>query len=1202
MKDVHGNRLLRNEGTIVFGGTGNIRTGTGGVVENVGLFDVQGDADITNDFGGAAQFNNAPTATFRKSAGGGITDFGIPFDNDGALQADAGTIRFNAGDGPNVATGTFTVPAAIDFSGGTYDLAPASAVNASGTVFFTNGQTNLSGLYDVATTTMTGGGASFDAANSVTDVLNLSGGSLHGSGRVTLEGPAASTWSGGTMTSGGTTFIPAGVTLNAPGVSVKDIHNGRVLRNEGTISWTGTGSLRTGSNALVENVGLFEIPTDADLNTDFGGTTLFANTGTFRKTAGSGTANPTSFGVPFDNDGAFVVEAGSVRFDAGDGPNVSSGTFTVPATLDFSSTAYDLGPASSVTATGTILVTAGQVNVAGAYDAATTTITSGTAAFESLGPVTDVLNLAGGSVAGSGRVTLEGPAPSSWTSGNMTNGGTTRVASGATLSLSGANVKDIHGGRVLRNEGTVTFAGTGPMRGGNATTENVGLFDIQSDADINNDFGGTYRIANTGILRKSAGAVAPASTDVSVTVDTTGGQIEALAGTLNLNGAFSNYNQTTDVLTGGSYLVRSILRFTGADVVTSNAKVVLDTAASRIQDQQAVPADGLRNFSLNGPQGDFSITGGRDLFTSVARGPNLTNAGVLRGTGTYFQNVTNNGTVAPGASPGILTVDGTYAQGPLGKLDVEVGGAGVAGTDFDRLVVTGSATLAGTLTGRLINGFEPVTGVGVRVLTAGSRTGSFGVVDSVPSPLPGNLLPEARYDTTSVELFAVPGGGAADDSVGEGAGTKTVTVTLSAASSEQVTVDYATANGSAEAGTDYTATSGTLTFPAGDTSKSFDVAIMDDARDEPDQTFLVNLAGPSHSLITDPQATITIVDDDELPTISITDLEKAEGSAEPATTPFALQASLSGPSEKTVTVAFATADDTAIVPADYVAAAGTVTFEPGETTKPVTLQVEGDTRVEFDENFFVDLTAPVNATLADTRGLVTILDDDQGAGASQLSIEDASVDGEGDLLTRNATFTVTLAPAAAAEVRVDYATQRRDRPRRARLRGTGGRARLRSGGDEQGDRRPGVRRPARRGRRGLQRGPVQRDRRGSGRRLRCRVDPRRRRDPWSRRARACRPTRTPPARSRSPPPTATATRPSSSCSRRRSTGRSALSSGTRSPTRPPPTTTARIRSCSARTTASTSRFRRPLRSPSTRSRTRPWPATTPPTSRRTLRR
>jgi hypothetical protein len=86
--------------------------------------------------------------------------------------------------------------------------------------------------------------------------------------------------------------------------------------------------------------------------------------------------------------------------------------------------------------------------------------------------------------------------------------------------------------------------------------------------------------------------------------------------------------------------------------------------------------------------------------------------------------------------------------------------------------------------------------------------------------------------------------------------------------------------------------------------------------------------------------------------------------------------SLSEASEQTVTVDYATADGTAIAEIDYQAREGTLTFQPGETTQMLNVQVIGDTLDEPDETFFVNLTNPVNATIADGQGLGTIIDDD----------------------------------------------------------------------------------------------------------------------------------------------------------------------------------------------------------------------------------
>ena len=97
-------------------------------------------------------------------------------------------------------------------------------------------------------------------------------------------------------------------------------------------------------------------------------------------------------------------------------------------------------------------------------------------------------------------------------------------------------------------------------------------------------------------------------------------------------------------------------------------------------------------------------------------------------------------------------------------------------------------------------------------------------------------------------------------------------VTLDPASSETVTVDYATANGSATAGDDYTATSGTLTFAAGETTKTVGVPIVDDAIDDDNETLSLTLSNASGADIDDAQATGTI--------------RNSEASAEPLTASF----------------------------------------------------------------------------------------------------------------------------------------------------------------------------------------------------------------------------------------------------------------------------------------------------------------------------
>jgi hypothetical protein len=201
------------------------------------------------------------------------------------------------------------------------------------------------------------------------------------------------------------------------------------------------------------------------------------------------------------------------------------------------------------------------------------------------------------------------------------------------------------------------------------------------------------------------------------------------------------------------------------------------------------------------------------------------------------------------------------------------------------------------------------------------------------------------------------------------------TVSLSAASTVPVTVNYATVDGTASAGSDYQATSGTLTFAPGETTRTIAVSVIGDRLAEPNETFLVNLSGPTNATIATGQGVGTILDDE--PRLSISDVSKKEGRAG-QTTSFTFTVTLSAAYDQAVTLSFRTVDGTATSSDnDYHAQSGTLTFNPGETTKTITILVNGDSKKEADETFFVDLFGnSVNALLRKSRGVGTILNDD----------------------------------------------------------------------------------------------------------------------------------------------------------------------------------------------------------------------------------
>jgi hypothetical protein len=270
----------------------------------------------------------------------------------------------------------------------------------------------------------------------------------------------------------------------------------------------------------------------------------------------------------------------------------------------------------------------------------------------------------------------------------------------------------------------------------------------------------------------------------------------------------------------------------------------------------------------------------------------------------------------------------------------------------------------------------------------------------------------ADNDTAGTLQFS-----AAAVSVNESAATATVTVTRTGGAASGVSVNYATTNGTATAGTDYTTASGTLTFEANETSKTFTVPILEDTRDEPNETVALTLSSPTGgaTLGSPNPATLTIIDNDATPTLSINNASAVEGNSGASNMTFTV--TLSAASGQAVSVNWATANATATAPGDYTTGSGVLTFNAGETTKQIIVAVVGDTIVEPNETFVVNLLTATNAAIADNQGTGTINNDDIG-GSLQFSASSAAI-GEG---AGNIVLTVTRAGGAASGVTVNYTT------------------------------------------------------------------------------------------------------------------------------------------------------------------------------------
>ncbi len=244
----------------------------------------------------------------------------------------------------------------------------------------------------------------------------------------------------------------------------------------------------------------------------------------------------------------------------------------------------------------------------------------------------------------------------------------------------------------------------------------------------------------------------------------------------------------------------------------------------------------------------------------------------------------------------------------------------------------------------------------------------------------------------------------------------TFTVKLDIVSSQAVSLNYATANGTAVATGDYTGKTGTLTIPAGQTTGTITIPIKGDVLDEADESFFVNLTNPDGARISDAQGRCVIVDNDVTPSVAINDVTLIEGDSGTKNATFTIK--LSAASGQTVTVNAIPYNGSARTPQDYVTGGARLVFASGETTKTFSVPVKGDLLDEPQENFFVILSSPVNSSIARGRAIGTINDNEA---APSISIDDVRI-GEGNVGQRVASFRLKLSAPSGQVVRVSYAT------------------------------------------------------------------------------------------------------------------------------------------------------------------------------------
>jgi len=782
---------LSNAGTVILAGAGSTLDITGtGTLTNSGTFDLtQGTLKFT---GSSATLTGGGTITLGNplATETGVIDVGSS--DTGTLTNSSGTITGygNLGNGTLTLVNKGTIDANGQVTSGALTIQPGSGAMAnSGTLEATNqGTLILKGTYNNAGGTIEALGENNGTVNATVQLTAgtvINGGTLTtttvGSNSGIIEGTAAVTLNGvtnsgtyavsagttttleGTITnagsialSGSTLSIGNSVTLNGNGTVVlsnsatnliKGATSGLTLTNANTIEGAGTisnlGIVNTGTIGANQSTPLIILPSSAGLN----------NQGTLSVSTGDTMEVGTSAG------GALLNFSGTT---------LTGGTYTVTGTLEFG-------------ASGTSVVT----------DAANISLTGAGAEIKDFAGQNVLTDLA--TITSAGSFTLSSGANFT-TAGNFTDSGKLTVNTGSKFVVTGT-LSNFNSSTNTLTGGSYTVGGKLNFAGANIVTDAANIT-MNGTGEIVNSTNSSNGLANLATIT-SAGSFTLASHANFTTAGnlTDNGRLTVNSGsTLTITGNLTNFNSSTDTLTSGTYTVGGTMEFTHANIVNNAANLTITGPAAKILNGSA---NGLANFANN--TGSFTLTGNGNLTTgsaaftnsnkvTVARGSTMTvgggnsysqsagtttvdgmltasggvnvTGGTILGAGTLNGSVTVGGsgttpTISAGDSgkAGLLAITGSYTQLSTGTMNSFIGGATV-GTQYSQLQVSGTASLAGTLTVTLASGFTPTVGSTFTVLTAGTVTGAF---SNTTIAINGSEHFNVAYTSTGVVLTVASG-------------------------------------------------------------------------------------------------------------------------------------------------------------------------------------------------------------------------------------------------------------------------------------------------------------------------------------------------------------------------------------------------------------------------------------------------------------
>jgi T5SS/PEP-CTERM-associated repeat protein len=651
-----------------------------------------------------------------------------------------------------------------------------------------------------------------DSGASVTSANGYVGRNSSAEGAVNVSGPESTWTNSGTLEIGssgtGTLLIEnGGKVTNANG------YIGRYSGSYGAATVTGSDSLWTNSNLFLSNSstltialdGRVEVSADTLISATSPQSAIIFNQGTLSTTSLTflpsqlqGTGTVTTHGLLSDIDLRFdQSHSAQQQLNFGSQPNgvvvnldvngtgmlgvghIGQGSMTVSDGVAVSSSAGVLG--SSAGASGAATVAGTNSSWTNSGDLAVGLAGTGTLAISSGGTVVNKGCKIGHTSTGSGAVAVIG-AGSTWTNNGALS-----------IGFSGTGTLTIDAGGTVRNTGntdsTTTRIGANSGSQGSVTVSGAGSkWTISSELEIGDsgtaegwltiENGGTVtsgrclvglgsqargaiRVSGAGSTWNASSLTAGLSGTGTLTIDS-GGKVSSSSSTIGYSASSHGAVTVTD---NGSILSSSNVKVgeygTGTLTIESGGSVDSFTGdiAARSDSQGTVLVDGSNSAWIiqnnlyvggsilgAGGQGTLGISNGAKVSTSGLSGMTIWSTGTLTGAGGTVEGTVNNrGLVAPGNSQGALTISGNYTQLATGKLAIEIADA----TNFDRLLISGQASLGGILELTLLDDFVPASGLQFDILDWNASSGAFSSI--VLPPLPGGKA----WDTNQLYVSGI---------------------------------------------------------------------------------------------------------------------------------------------------------------------------------------------------------------------------------------------------------------------------------------------------------------------------------------------------------------------------------------------------------------------------------------------------------------